>query len=380
MDIAIDSSDLQDKINNEVEWIKLLPKDPRKFLIESEESFSVYRTITDLFDLPLDHPEVKIAHSNVLEDPHVNFLLDNLSDWEKDLTKAHNKADYLPNQLWLLLDWGVKPEDDNRMQSAIDKILSHQDEDNGQFLAYIEAYDRKTKNKYPMWSSALCDHNIIVSVLLLAGLENDKRVQFGVKRMNELLKDTTQGKGWKCEPWLYYKRRGPGRVNDACPMIIADALRGYWVLSQDKWPEGLIASGLTLLNCWSNRSEEKPYMFGHGKKFRLPRAPFFWYNIGTILDCTRHYPALVKTQAFRELAAVSLLNFSTEGVFIPQTVYLYFKEYSFGQKKEPSPWMTLFLSRIYKNAVEFDPKFIENVNIIDGSSLKGSKGGPKTKK
>jgi hypothetical protein len=121
-------------------------------------------------------------------------------------------------------------------------------------------------------------------------------------------------------------------------------------------------------------------MFGHGKKFRLPRAPFFWYNIGTILDCTRHYPALVKTQAFQELAAVSLLNFTKQGVFIPQTVYLYFKEYSFGQKKEPSPWMTLFLSRIYKNAVESDPEFIENVNNIDGSSLKGSKGGPKTKK
>lgn len=274
---------------------------------------------------------------------------------------------------------GVKPKDDNRMQKAIDKILLHQDEETGQFLAYIEAYDRKTKIKFPMWSSALCDHNLIVSVLLLAGLKNDERVQFGLKRMNELLKDTTQGKGWKCEPWLYYKRRGPGRVNDVCPIIVADALRGYWVIPQDKWPDSLLEVGLTLLNCWIKRSEEKPYMFGHGKKFRLPRAPFFWYNIGTVLDAVRHYPTLTKTQAFRELAAVSLLEFTVDSVFIPKTVYLYFKDYSFGQKKEPSPWMTLFLSRIYKDAADNDPQFIECVKQIDGKSLKGSKGA-KTKK
>lgn len=380
MDINFTSNDIQDKINEDAEWVKLLPKDPRQYLIESGESFSIYRTLTDLFNLPLDHPDVVKAHKNVLKDPLVNFLLDNLSDWEKDLTKAHNKADYLPNQLWLLLDWGIKPEDDKRMQEAIDKILSHQDEDTGQFLAYIEAYDQKTKTKYPMWSSALCDHNLIVSVLLLADLEKDKRVKLGLKRMNDLIKETTQGKGWKCEPWLYYNRRGPGRVNDVCPMIVVDALRGYWVISQDKWPDGILETGLTLLNCWINRSEEKPYIFGHGKKFRLPRAPFFWYNIGTILDAVRHYPTLVKTQSFRELVAVSLLEFTLDGIFIPKSVYLYFKDYSFGQKKEPSPWMTFFLSRIYKNAFEFDPQFIEAVKEIDGKLLKGSKGGPKAKK
>jgi hypothetical protein len=379
MNVDFTSSDIQEKMHEEIDWIKILPMDPRKFLIESGESFTVYRTLTDLFDLPFDHPEVVKSRSIMLNDPLVTYVLDNLSDWDKDLVKAHNKADYLPNQLWLLLDWGIKPEDSPRMQEAIEKILAHQDEENGQFLAYIEAYDRKTKTKYPMWSSALCDHNLITSVLLLSGLDKDKRVQMGLNRMNTLLKDTTQGLGWKCEPWLYYKRRGPGRVNDVCPMIVADALRGYWVIPQETWPENLIEAGITLLNCWNKRSEEKPYMFGHGKKFRLPRAPFFWYNIGTILDVTRHYPALIKTQAFRELVAVSLLEFTPRGLFIPKSVYLYFKNYSFGQKKEPSPWMTFFLSRIYKNAADIDPDFADIVNQIDGEILKGSKGGPKSK-
>ena len=301
-----------------------------------------------------------------------------MPDRESIQTKAHNRADYLPNQLWLLLDWGVRPEDDIRMQNAIDKILDHQDENLGQFLAYIEAFDKKTKSKYPMWSSALCDHNLIVSVLLLAGLKNNNKVQKGLNRMNELLKKTTQGWGWKCEPWLYYKRRGPGRVNDICPMIVIDALRGYWILS--KYPEHVIDAGISLLNCWIERAKHKLYMFGHGKKFRLPRAPFFWYNIGTVLDATSHYPELIKNRAFQELLAVSLLKFQTNGQFIPRSIYLYFKEYSFGQKKESSPWITLFLSRIYKRAIDIDPTIIDKVKKTNALLLKGSKGGKKYKK
>ncbi len=196
--------------------------------------------------------------------------------------------------------------------------------------------------------------------------------------MKELLKETNQGWGWKCEPWLYYKRRGPGRVNDICPMIVIDALRGYWVLSE--YPEHLIHAGKSLLNCWTERSKYKPYMFGHGKKFRLPRAPFFWYNIGTVLDAVSHYPKLVKTKAFQELLAVSLLEFQSNGLFIPKSIYLYFKEYSFGQKKEPSPWITLFLSRIYKRAFDIDPSIIDKIKKIEAKKLKGSKGGDKYKK
>lgn len=375
----MESLEIKQKIEEQKEWIKLLPKDPRTFLIESNESFTVYRTLIDLFDFPIDHPDVLEAYKIMLEDTLVDDLLNNLSDWEKNIVTAHNKADYLPNQLWLLLDWGVKAEDDKRMKEAIEKILSHQDEENGQFLAYSRAYDKETKSKFSMWTSVLCDHNIIVSVLLLAGLKDDKRVKKGINRINNLLTETTQGYGWKCVPWLYQKRRGPGRVNDVCPIIGADALRGYWILPKDEWPTNLINSGKTLLNCWANRAEDKPYMFGHGKNFRMPRAPFFWYNIGTLIDSCRHYPELIKTKAFRELIAVSLLEFPANAQFIPKTVYLYFKKYSFGQKKEASPWLTLFLSRIYKEAVDADPDIINFVKNIDATTLKGSKGGAKYK-
>ncbi len=374
------SNEVMEKIHEEVDWIKLLPEDPRKHLIESGESFTIYRTLIDLFDLPSDHPDVINAHKKVLEAPLIQNFIKNLSNWEKDIVTGHNKPTYLPNQLWLLLDWGINAESNAKFESAINSLMVHQDKQTGQFLAYSKGYGRQSKDKNPQWTSVLCDHNLITSILLLAGFKNEERVKRGLKRMGELITETSQGFGWKCVPGLKTKFRGPGRVNDVCPMAVVDALRGYWILPKEEWPNHLIESGKTLLNCWIKRATEKPYIFGHGKRFRLPRAPFIWYNIGTVLDATRHYPELIKTQAFQELIAVSLLEFPPDGRFVPKSVFLYYKNYSFGQKKEVSPWMTFFLSRIYKNAVDADPAIIKAVKKIDAKSLKGSKGGPKSKK
>ena len=373
------SADVQELVNQEVPWIKLLPRDPRTRLLESGETFTIYRTLTDLLDLPATHPDVIQTRQELLEDPVVQQLVKNLSDWEQDLVTGHQKPTYLPNQLWLLLDWGLRPEDDPHIQTAIDTLLAHQDPTLGQFLAYSRIYNRKTKTKTADWTSVLCDHNLITSILLLAGLKDDPRVQCGLTRMDELLVETSQGMGWKCVPGLWTNFRGPGRVNDVCPMAVVDALRGYWVLPETKWPPQLMEAGKTLLNCWTNRAVAKPYMFGHGRHFRTPRAPFIWYNIGTVLDAVSHYHELVRTSAFRELLAVSQLTFEPTGEMIPRTIFRYFQQFSFGQKKQPSPWMTLFFSRIYKRAVDFDPKIIDAVKQIDGRSLKGSKGGPKAK-
>ncbi|MHA1299889.1 MAG: hypothetical protein ACTSO9_10675 [Candidatus Helarchaeota archaeon] len=371
------SIEVQELLKEKVSWTNLISTDPREKLLLSGESFTVYRTLTDLLDLPEDHPDVIKAHEKVLHDPQILFLLNNLSDWEVDIVKAHNKPSYLPNQLWLLFDFGIKPDDDPRIMEAINKMLAHQDPNLGQFLAHTQVWGEKNKVK---WTSVLCDHHIIVSVLLLAGLKDNPIVKKGLKRMNDLLTETTQGWGWKCIPWLGTKQRGPGRVNDVCPMLIVDALRGYWILPKNEWPKNLIAAGKTLLNCWLKRAKEKPYMFGHGRKFRMPRAPFLWYNIGTVLDATSHYPELVKTQAFHELIAVSQIAFNEHGEIIPKTVFRDFKNFSFGQKKEPSPWMTFFFSRIFKRAIESDSNIIKEVKKIDGKSLKGSIGGPKAKK
>lgn len=366
------SPDVQERLQQDGSWLSLLPKDPRKHLLESGESFTVYRTLIDLLNLPIDQPDVQRAHQAVVSDPTVMALIANLPDWDTYLVTNHAKEDYLPNLLWLLLDWGIGPRDDARVETAYFKLLAHQDPETNQFLAYCKGF----KDHKEAWTSVLCDHNLITSVLLHAGYQDDPRVKRGVKRITDLLVETSQGMGWKCEPGIGTKFRGPGRKDDACPMAIIDALRGFWILPEGNWPRELMDAGITLLQCWSNRATEKPYLFGHGQNFRKLRPPFFWYNIATVLDATSHYSPLVRHPAFRELLAVARQWFTPDGLIIPQSVYLSFKKYSFGQKKVPSPWTTLFLSRICKRAAETDPDGIQVVLSIDGPSLKGSKGKP----
>ncbi len=375
MEISEFSPDVQAWLKIPPSWTDILPADPRAALLCSDESFTVYRTLTDLLDLPQTHPDVEIAHKAVLEDPLVKQYIALLSDWETTIVTGHNQPAYLPNQLWLLLDWGILPQDHPRVAGECQKILAHQDPDTGQFLAYSKGW----RSEETVWTSVLCDHNLITSVLLFAGFGTDKRVQRGLARMSELLVETSQGPGWKCVPGLGTKFRGPGRVNDVCPMAVVDALRGYWILEQSQWPASLIPAGKTLLECWTHRGEHKPYMFGHGRNYRKPRPPFIWYNIGTVLDATSHYPPLVKTDAFRELLAVATLAFDKSGLVTPGSIIQAYKTFSFGQKKKESPWETLFLARIFKRAVLADPSLLTTVKQLDGSSYGGSLGGPKKK-
>ncbi len=357
-------------------WVDLLPADPRGFLLTAGETFTEYRTLTELLDLPREDPAVRAARERLTADPQIQDLIARLSDWEHDVVTAHNKPTYLPNQLWLLLDMGLTPESVPAIKTALDRMLAHQDPASKQFLAYSRGW----KQKENVWTSVLCDHNLIMAVLLRAGLGEDPRVQAGLSRMTSLLKETTQGFGWKCEPGIDTNFRGPGRKDDVCPMAVVDALRAYRFVSPEQHPEQLIAAGETLLGCWTNRASHKPYMFGHGKNFRGPRPPFFWYNIGTVLEVTCHYPTLVRMPAFAELLAVSQLAFNDKGTIIPTSIKLDFRGFSFGQKKTASPWVTLFFCRIFKQAVDIRPDLVQKVNSLDGSRFKGSIGGPKPKK
>ena len=133
------TSEIERMIREKPPWLSLLAKDPRKKLLNSNESFTTYRTLTDLFDFPLENPVVQNAHKKLLQDSLAQHLISNLSDWEKDLVKGHDHPQYLPNQLWLLQDWGIKFDDSKEVQSEIEKIISHFDHEQS-YLAKHRAF------------------------------------------------------------------------------------------------------------------------------------------------------------------------------------------------------------------------------------------------
>jgi hypothetical protein len=334
---------IEDGIQTERKWATRLGSDPIVALLESDEPFTLYRTLTDLLGLPADHPVLEEIRAQVLSDTRVRGLVKGLpSDWSTYLVKGHDKFDYPPSVLLLLFDLGVTPRDYPQIEVLLGQMRSLHDSD-GRFLSLA-----RFPGKPPEIGSSLCDTHIITEALLLGGYESSPEVIKALKYTTQHLKETSQGLAWKCEPNSVTRARGPGRKDDICPQVTVEALRLFSYLPEASRPAGLIPAGRTLLGCWSNGHSERPYMFGHGTRFKKIRPPFFWYSIGEVLDATSRHPELVHEEAFQEMLSAVLEKADEDGKFTPESVYRDFKGWSFGQKDEWSPWTTLFLCRILK--------------------------------
>ncbi|TFH11435.1 MAG: hypothetical protein E4H14_00785 [Candidatus Thorarchaeota archaeon] len=343
MQSIIDRLEIEQALKKRVKWTTVLPADPRKHLIQSEEPFTVYGTLVDLLDFPKTHSIVKEVRKSLLADDRIQDLVQNLpTDWASYLVKGHQKADYPPSILLLLFDFGIEKKDFPQIVSLLDQMMNLQDEE-GRFQS-LAMFPRSK----PMIGSSLCDTHIITENLLFGGYDGTEEIQKAIDFIGLQLKETSQGLAWKCEPNSASKARGPGRKDDICPQVTLEALRLFSHLPKKKRPGELIETGRTLLSCYERSKDHRPYMFGHGSRFKKLRPPFFWYDIGAVLDATSRYSELTQESAFQDMLSIIISKADENGRFTPESIYLPFKNWSYGQKKVWSPWLTLYISRILK--------------------------------
>jgi hypothetical protein len=105
-----------------------------------------------------------------------------------------------------------------------------------------------------------------------------------------------------------------------------------------------------LLGLWEHSRERAPYMFRMGTDFRKLKAPTFWYGLLSVADVLSRYPAAIADPRFGDMAAVIRSKANPDGLFVPESVYLAWKEWDFGQKKAPSSWVTFLATRIIDRA------------------------------
>lgn len=346
MQSIIDIQDITIALKKRPNWIKYLPADPRKELLLSEEPFTVYCTLIDLLEIPKAQSIVEKTRESVLTDDRIKELVQCLpEDWANYLVKGHQKADYPPSILLLLFDFGITKKDFPKIERLLNQMLALQDEE-GRFQS-LAMFPRSK----PVIGSSPCDTHIITETLILGGYEQTNELQKAIEFIQQQLKETSQGLAWKCEPNSKSKARGPGRKDDICPQVTLEALRLFSHLPKKKRPVELVEAGKTLLRCYETK-DHRPYMFGHGSRFKKLRPPFFWYNIGEVLDTTSCYSELIQEPAFQDMLSIVTAKADDKGRFIPESIYTSFKRWSFGQKKEWSPWMTFYISRILKRVYE----------------------------
>ena len=361
-------------------WRDLLPADPVGRLVESDEPSARWVALVELLDRPGDDAEVTAAHAAAVASPPVRDLLDRIPDWEEPQRVAgHDAPGFAPNLVDLILDLGVDPRDDVRLETLADKMLAHADQE-GRFVSLMAPRGRGE----PRWSGLQCDAFAVAGSLVRLGRGDDERVRCALDRIAADAGETAQGRAWPCRPDSATGFRGPGRKADFCPMLVVEALRLWGRLPEERRPAWLLESARVLLRAWRARGAEKPYMFGHGRQFKTVKWPPTWYGAYAVLDAVGRHPALwvgpgadpADRRALAELVACLIAyNVAPDGSVTPLSVRRGFERFTFGQKKAPSAWATARLCAVVRRFEDL-AEDIAAVDILELGSSKGGAGRP----
>ena len=361
-----------------MEWSDVLPRDPVPWLLESDEPAARWVALTEVLGAPAEAPEVEAARAAVLATAQTADLLGRLPDWEEpQVIGGHDSPAFAPNLIGLLLDTGVAPRDDPRLDRLAGQMLAHTD-DEGRFTSFFAPRGVAE----PRWSALQCDTFSIAGALVRLGCGGDERVRRALARMGADVCGTAQGRAWECRPDPASAFRGPGRKHDFCPMLVVEALRLYADLPGAAHPAGLLESGRVLLRAWRERGVEKPYQFGHGRQFKTVKWPATWYGAYAVLDAVGRHPGLWDAgapsedrRAVAELAACLIAyNVARDGTVTPLSARRGFEGHSFGQKRRQSAWAT---ARVCAVLARLQPLAAE-IAAVDVLALGSSKGGSGT--
>jgi hypothetical protein len=136
----------------------------------------------------------------------------------------------------------------------------------------------------------------------------------------------------------------------------------------------------TALGAWRDRGSHKPYMFGHGRQFKQVKWPPTWYGAYEVVEVMGRLPEVWSgadareddVAALSEIAACLLAyNVSADGTVTPLSTFQGFEDWSFGQKKTPSPFATAL---VWSALARLEP-IATRIAAVDVSALLSSKGG-----
>ncbi len=308
------------------------------------EPWVAYRTLIDLCHLSEDDPLVQTTRLAMLDDAKIKALITELQDWPGTILKAHNNASHLLHKLVFLADLGIKATDPG-IQLVVEKILATQSTE-GMFQVLVNIKPSYGGSGEDQFAWMLCDAPLITYALLRFGGREDARLQKSISALIGSIHDN----GWHCtvSPQLG-NFRGPGRKSDPCPYATLVMLRVLSQLTGTNLDPARIGSE-ALLTLWQQRKERKAYLFGMGSNFSKLKSPLIWYDLLHVLDVLTNFTWLNQDERFQEMLDLLQDKADIQGRFTPDSVWMAWKGWEFGQKKQPSAWVTFIALRALMRA------------------------------
>jgi hypothetical protein len=302
-----------------------------------------YRTRVDLLGQNENASPVVEARKDTLNHPQVQEIQDELIQWPGLPLKSHKDAKHPIHKLAFLADLGLKSSHQG-MKRIIDRVLEHQS-DQGPFQVMANVHPRYGGSGKDQYVWMLCDAPMVLYSLIGFGLGGDIRVKEAVDHLVSLIREN----GWPCavSPEMG-KFRGPGRKTDPCPYANLVMLK-LLALIPDLHEDAVVRTGAeVLLGLWTQRKERRPYLFGMGRDFSKLKAPMIWYDLLHVLDVLTRFSWLRNDDRLLEMVKVLMSKSDDQGRFTPESIWMAWKSWDFGQRREPSYWLTFLAQRILK--------------------------------
>lgn len=287
----------------------------------------------------------------VLLDSRIKRYLNDIANFNSMLVTNHKNPELPIHKLIFLLDVGLDT-DVPEIDMAIKQITKNRDE-YGMYKSMTNIPKHFGGSGEDTLSWSLCDAPLMLYALLKSGISYENNVKKGVEYIGTLQKDN----GFPCTVSKELgKFRGPGKRDDCCPYATLIILKLLSLIPEYANSE-LVTIGINqLLDLWENSKVLHPYMFYMGTDFRKLKAPTMWYDIVSMSDCLSYFEVATKDKRFQEILDVIESKANQNNQFTPESIYQKCKDWDFGQKKQPSPWLTFLCLRILERSgrVSFD--------------------------
>lgn len=315
-------------------------KPPIDWLLEGEP-WVAYRTRLDLLGETESDREVEAARAGLLKDARVKNLVDELAGWPWKVISSHKSAGQPFHKLNYLADLGLKSFDPG-MDRIITPVLEHQSAE-GPFQLPVDIPIHYGGSGQQSWAWALCDAPLLVYALVKMGLHSQPAVQAALQHLVGLVR----ANGWPCavSPELG-SFRGPGRKEDPCPFANLAMLKALSALPDNAFEAASRTGVETLLELWQESLDRHPYIFYMGTDFRKLKVPFVWYDLAHVLEVLSQFSWARDDPRLLDMLAVLEGKADQDGRFTLESAWAAWKDWEFGQKKQPSRWLTLLAWRI----------------------------------